>query len=353
MDVIRSVGMIDWLTLILDASLLGDAARHFCLTNTDRIQRINPVTGEVRWETFVRETIRSDSHQVTIHFGATLTIQGSPSRIKNCNNVFGSLDIRQCATDMIDFCCAHLGVLIPRRLEVWRCSKIDVTQNYDLGSLAQVQQSIDAFKHVRVGRQKTSTEDTTVMWGKGSTLHMGKIYAKGPHARKMMTAKSAVYTEDQLRKADRLLRVEYSIRRLMIRRLKEGGLEWYQLTPEKLLAFHADYFSKFISDVEVADMDNVLDLLLANVGSDSGQVKTEGQAHAAYDCYCRCRNMGFQVAKSSFPSSSWSRHLKNLSTVGIGPADLQSTNIVPLRRRQVVLDQPVSSWDDIKLAQRA
>ena len=350
----QPVGMIDWLTLMLDASFLSADARAFVLENADRVQRISPKTGEIRWETVVRESIRSDSHHVTVQFGSTLTIQGSPARINNCNNVFGSLDIQRCALDMIEFVARHWSIIIPRNLKLWRCTKIDVTQNYDLGSLDQVKQAIDSFKPLKVGRQRTSTEDTTVLWGKGSVLHMGKIYAKGPHARKMVNEKNAVFTNEELLKADRLLRVEYSMRRLLIRRIKEqSGWEWHQFTPDFLLSYHRDYFSKFISDIEVVDMDNVLDLLLANVGKEPGQIKSEGQARAAYHCYTACRTIGFHQAKQSFRGGSWYRHLKNLSTVGIGPADLQPLNVVPLRRRQVVLDQPVSSWDDIKLAQRA
>ncbi|HEX8376757.1 MAG TPA: phage/plasmid replication protein, II/X family [Pedobacter sp.] len=345
--------MIDWLTLIIDASLLNEDARKACRDNVDRIVRISP-EGEVRWESVVRESIRSDSHQVTIKFGATLQICGSPARIKNCNNVFGSLDIQQCALDMITFAATHYKIFIPKNLKMWRCSKIDVTQNFDLGSLEQVKQAVDYFKPLKIGRQKTSTEDTTVMWGKGSALHMGKIYAKGPHARKMVNDKNASYTEIELQKADRLIRVEYSIRRLLIRRIHESsGLEWHQFTPEFLLSLHSQYFSKFISDIEVVDMDNVLNLLLDNVGKDKTQIPTEGRAKAAYDCYVRCRTFGFHVAREGYPKSTWNKHLHYLGTIGLGAADLQPLNVVPLRRRQIVLDQPVSSWDDIKLAQRA
>jgi len=347
------VGMIDWLTLIIDGSLLPVDAREKCLNNIDRIQRINPATGEVRWETVCRESIRSDSHHVTVQFGSTLTIQGSPARIANCNNVFGELDIQKCALDMITFVATHFHIFLPRNLKKWRCTKIDVTQNFDMGSLEQVQQAIDAYKFIKVGRQKTSTEETTVMWGKGSTLHMGKMYAKGPHARKMASQKSASYSETELKKADKLLRVEYSIRRLMIRRLRETGLEWYQLTPQILLGLHRDYFHKFISEVEVVDMDNILNLLLENVGKGEGRIPTEGRARAAYDCYLRCRELGVKVARTTYPSSTFRKHLQNLRSVGLGESDLQPYNVVPLRRRQLFLDKPVSSWDEIQLVARA
>lgn len=348
------VGMIDWLTLIIDGSLLPVDAREKCLNNIDRIQRINPATGEVRWETVCRESIRSDSHHVTVQFGSTLTVQGSPARIANCNNVFGDLDIQRCAIEMITFVATHFHIFLPRNLKLWRCTKIDITQNFDMGSLEQVKQAIDAYKTISVGRQKTSTEDTTVMWGKGSNLHMGKMYAKGPHARKMASQKSASYTETELKKADKLLRVEYSMRRLMIRRIRETtGLEWYQFTQEFLLQHHFDYFHKFISDVQVVDMDNILNLLIENVGEGEGKIPTEGRARAAYDCYTRCRMAGLKIAKETYPKATWHKHLKYLRSVGLGESDLQPLNVVPLRRRQLFLDKPVSSWDDIQLVARA
>jgi len=341
-------GMIDWLTLIIDASLLDPEVRKICYDNADKLVKISR-EGEVLFEVVQRQSIRSDSHHVTVHFGSTLQICGSPARVRNCNNVFGSIDIQQCAIDMIRFVVAHYAIFLPINLELWRCSKIDVTLNYDLGSLEAVKNAIDHFKPLKVGRQKTATEDTTVMWGKGSCLHMGKIYAKGPHSRLMFQKSEASFTPEELRKADRLLRVEYSIRRLMIRRLREGGREWYQFDAQFLLFLHSDYFSKFLSQVEVVDMDTVRDLLVNNVGKGENQIPTIGQAEAAYDCYTRCKMNGFQYAKSSFPKGSFSRHLKNLRTIGLDVADLQALNVVPLRRRPIVLDQPVLSWDDIKL----
>lgn len=351
---LNSIGMIDWLTLKLDGFFLDRETHDQCLKLFDRITKTNTLTGEIIWESIARESIRSDSHTITVSFGTSITIQGSPARVVSRNNVFGSLDIQKCALEMIQFVCGHYQIILPRDLKKWTCSKIDVTQNFDLGSLSQVKEAIDYFKPLKIGNQKTSTEDTTVMWGKGSALHMGKIYAKGPHARKMIIGKTAFYTEEELQKADRLIRVEYSIRRLMIRRLREStSLEWYQLTPEFLLSFHSDYFSKFISNIEVVDMGTVLQTLMANVGSAENQIPTKGQATAAYDCYRRCKDSGYHQAKESYADRTWHRHLKNLGTIGLGKADLQPSNVVPLRRRPILLDKPVSSWDDIKLAQRA
>lgn len=346
---IEPVGMIDWLTLFLDASLLDRHSMEAVLKNTDKVQRINGMTGEVMWSSPVRESIRSDDHCITVTFGSRLEIKGSPARVRSGHNVFGSLDIKQCALDMIEFVAKHHSIFIPRNLKLWTCSRIDVTQNYDMGSLTQAQAAVDQLKPLKCGVQKTSTYDTSCIWGQGSLLHSGKAYLKGPHLRELVSKNKARIVERELALADRLLRLEYSLRRCLIRRYKESGLNWYDMTPECLLQFHSGYFSKFISTVEVVDMDNILDLLLANVGKGDGQIPTEGRARAAYDCYTRIRLTNYLSAKESYPKATFYKHVKYLKTVGLVAADLQPINVVPLRKRQIVLDKPVSCWDDIKL----
>lgn len=342
-------GMIDWLSLSIDVSFLSADVRQICYTNADKIMKINR-NGEVVYEKVSAEWLRSDSNYLEVSFGSSLHLRGSPARVVNCNNVFGSLDIKECALTMIRFFCKMNKVIIPQNLDLWNCTRIDITRNYDMGSLQGVLDAIDAFKLVKVGRQKCSTEDTTVSWGRGSDLHCGTIYAKGPQSRKLFARSKANFTPEQLRITDRLLRAEYSLRSQQLRRLKSDfGLLWHMFTPSMLIQYHADYFGKFISNVEVVDMGNILDLLINKVGQGKGFIPTVGQAESAYDCYLRCREKGYQQAKSSYPKGTFSRHLKNLSTIGVGPADLQPSNVVPLRRRQVVLDQPVSCWDDIKL----
>lgn len=344
------VGMIDWLTIAIDASIFDRDVMSGILKNRDRILRIDGVTGETKWESVANESIRSDDHHVNVSFGSRLTISGSPSRVNCSHNVFGSLDIVQCALDMIHFVEKFHKIILPKKLEKWSCSRIDVTQNFDMGSLGVAQQSIDFLKLLKCGLQKTATYDTSCCWGYGSALHSGKAYLKGPHIRKLISKKTAFLTEQELQKADRLLRLEYSIRRLLIRRIRESsGLEWHKYTSEFLLGMHQQYFSKFISTVEVTDMCHIKDKLLANVGDAENQISSKGRAIAAYDCYLRIRTNGFQFAKDSYGRSVWYNHIKNLRSIGIVAADLQHINVVPLKRRPILLDQPVSCWDDIKL----
>lgn len=341
-------GMIDWLTLFLDASLLDRESMQAVLDNTDKVQRINGITGEVMWSSPVRESLRSDDHCITVTFGSRLKIEGSPARVNASHNVFGSLDIKQCALDMITFVSKYHSIILPRRLEMWSCSRIDITQNFDMGSLTQCQVAIDQLKPLKCGVQKTNTYDTSVIWGQGSSKHSGKAYLKGTHLRELVAKNKARATPKELDLADRILRLEYSLRRGLISRYKDSGLIWYNMTPEMLLQFHSNYFEKFISRIEVPDMENILELLLANVGEGADKIPTEAQARAAYSCYSQIKLVGFKIARESFVKRSWYRHIKNLKTIGLVAADLQPINVVPLRKRQIVLDNPVSSWDDFK-----
>lgn len=344
------IGMIDWLTIAIDASIFDRDSMINILKNRDRILRIDGVTGETKWETVARENIASDDHHVNVTFGSRLTISGSPARVHSLHNVFGSLDIKQCAFGMINFVEKFHKIILPKPLEKWSCSRIDVTQNFDMGSLAIAQQSIDFLKLLKCGLQKTVTYDTSCCWGYGSALHSGKAYLKGPHIRKLISKKTAFLNEQELQKADRLLRLEYSIRRLLIRRIRESsGRNWYEYTPEDLLSLHQQYFSKFISTVEVTDMCEIRTKLLANVGKEKGQIPVKTQAIAAYGCYTQIVANGISVAREGYTKTIWYRHLKNLRSIGIVAADLQPMNVVPLKRRPILLDQPVSSWDDIKL----
>jgi hypothetical protein len=74
--------MIDWLTFSIDASLLPDEAIQAMEQRQSKILKIDP-GGEIVWSAPARESIRSDSHQLTVKLGSFLTIQGSPARVYN------------------------------------------------------------------------------------------------------------------------------------------------------------------------------------------------------------------------------------------------------------------------------
>lgn len=337
-------GMIDWLTLKIDLGYLPEAIVRHLQSMNSMIFKVNALTGDVDWQTYAWDSVQSDSHQVCFRVGGEFHVQGSPARIGLPNNAFGSLDIRYCATKMIRFAEQQLGIQALPDLSLWTCSRIDVTRNYVMQSGAEAKQALAYLKQCPEGRQRHSFESFGFYIGKGSSLHKGKIYLKGQDARRNQRSGRAEYTEQQLHKADRLLRAEYTIARHMIRRLREANdLEWYELTHEHLLQLHEEYFREYLSEIEVTDMSNVLERLIA-------VAPTEGRARAAYDCYTRIRLMGYEQAKMTYPPSTFYKHTHYLREAGFKRADLQAINVTPLRKRAIEVNAPVRHWDDIKAA---
>ncbi|NLC21164.1 MAG: hypothetical protein GX771_04540, partial [Halomonadaceae bacterium] len=179
--------MIDWVTARCPLELLSDDARAAALALGDRIQRYDPVTGDVVWTTAAWDSIRSDSHQLAAKAGCDLWVQGSPGRIiGDGDTVFSSgaaaaLDLRGCVDRMRQFLAARLGAELPPA-EVWIVSRIDVTGNVQLQSLAEVRQALSILRDVEGGRYRVSQQaGDTVYWSHSSKHRSGKAYAKGPH----------------------------------------------------------------------------------------------------------------------------------------------------------------------------
>ncbi|HTF85337.1 MAG TPA: phage/plasmid replication protein, II/X family [Cellvibrio sp.] len=342
-------GMIDWLTCRLDGALLAENVREEIKSNTSRILKID-ASGNLEWEAAGREVIKSDSHQVVVRFGTHLEIMGSPARVSSGHNVFGKLDIVECWRDMIIFVQRHYGIIFPLKKDEWKITRIDVTQNYDMGSLENVYQAIEALKVSKAGRQEASPYAHGVIWGKGSKYYNGKGYAKGTDLRRNVKRGKAFCTEEQLVLADRILRLEYSIRRQRMDEIAGMGVKWWMLKPEWLVAEHAKYFDKFLSTLEVAEVDAIFEKIMSCVGEGPDKIKSHSQAQQAYDCYLRCKTVGRHKAMATYKRSTWYHHLKNLRLAGIKQIDLQLNNVVTLKARRLVLDQPVSCWADIKTA---
>lgn len=335
-------GMIDWLSLAVDASLLPD--EFVDALNLDRVMRVTP-DGDIKWEISAWDSVRSDSHQISCKLGSLFQLQGSPARVGFKNNVFGSLDIVYCAEKMITFIAEHFGFkrddLPP--IERWNCTRIDVTRNYFMQSEAEARQAILALKQMPSGTQKVSYEENGVYIGKRSRRTTAKIYLKGQDAKRLVRTKKAFYTEEELKLTQHLLRFELSIKSHTIRELKKIIPKYHfkKFTPRFLLKTHEDYFNQYISQVEVANMGSLLDTLL-------DIAPTEGQAKAAYDFYLKIRQIGYEQAKASATTRTFYRHRKLLRSAGLSLSDLTKSNVLPIRTKPIILGGAVHSWQDIK-----
>lgn len=335
--------MIDWLTLKVDAMELGEEVIRRLRELSGRVVKLD-AQGAIEWESVARENIRSDSHQVTVCMGGELTICGSPARVMGTSNVFGSGDIRECAAAMIGFVSSQVGVLLPT-VDRWRSTRVDVTHNYDLGSLANVRAALLALRHAEGGRYQLRTAAESVYWSVRSAVRSGKAYAKGPHlayARKQGTQEC---TDEEIEVANRFLRLELSLRSQYWR--EHAAKRWCEHSEQDLDELHEKYFEQLVGGLEVTEMCDVQKRCI-QAAIDLG--KSEGQGKAAFAHWCLIKAEGFERARELTAPSTHRRHVKVLREAGLSWADFQAGRVVPIRRTPLVLAQPVRSWSEVRLS---
>lgn len=344
--------LIDWMTLKLTRDSCPDWSGWSVLSTWgDRIQRICPLTGEVRWSTDAWDSVRSDSHQVVIRASeSSFYVQGSPARVMGVGDTvfgFGSAgrDPKMCARSMIDFASKHIGVSDVPSIPLWACSRFDITKNFLLPSLADVRVALSELRSVEGGRYRVSQQaGDTIYWSHLSRLRSGKAYAKGPHLDYLQSKKTyfgCSYEKSDHLLANRLLRLELKLGSEFMRRLRsDNNVHWYNLDWDFLSKEHDSFFGRMIGDIEVMDM-SMLERLIKVAPS-------EGRAQSAFRTWGLIQSIGWQSSKESMPRRTWYLHLKYLKDAGLGDADISTGRIVSLRRRIVL--NPVASWEELRNA---
>ncbi|MEO5367823.1 MAG: phage/plasmid replication protein, II/X family [Magnetococcus sp. WYHC-3] len=334
--------MIDWLTLVLDLPehLWARCALHASMGK--QIQCIDPISGEIDWSTPARESVRSDTHQITVQIsGSRVRISGSPARSMGLpNNVWGSDNLADCARAHVRLVQRMFPGLALPGPSAWNITRVDVTHNYDFGSLAEVRQALGYLRQFDGGRYRVDTRrGETVYWSPGSTLRGGKAYAKGPHLRYQCDKGQARASVAELALAERLLRMELRLGGAWWRRLRADGRK--QWAVDLQAEFHA-YWSGLIGRVEVAEMGELECLKRV--------APSEGQALAAYRTWALVKAIGHREASDSMPRATWYRHKNLLNRAGLGWGDLATGQVVQFRRRALELREPVHSWEELRRA---
>lgn len=338
--------LLDWVTARVPGELLTPEARENARSLGDRVCCYCPKTGDVRYESPTWESIRSDSHQITTRFTSDLWVQGSPARCYGDGDaVFGcggsrALDLLACVQRMIDFLSSRLNVALPPA-RCWIVSRVDVTANLRLASLAEVVQALAILRNIEGGRYRVSqTNGDTVYWSNRSKMRAGKAYAKGPHLRHLMKQASytgRIYTAEDIAAADRLLRLELKLGREWFARR-----DWKSLTPASIRAEWESYFGRMIGGAEMVNDSDLQDRVVA-------AAPTVGQGRAAYGCWLMIKSEGWDRARLCYAPRTWYRHLGILRAAGLRDADISVGQVVPLRRR-ILEAQMVTSWDQVRAA---
>lgn len=335
--------LIDWITARVPLDLLTPEARAAALDLGDRVCRYCPKTGDVRYESAAWESVRSDSHQIAMKAGCDLWMQGSPGRvIGSGDTVFSAgaaaaLDLVGCVERMRQFVASRLGCDLPPA-EVWIVSRVDVTGNLELGSLAEVRTALSILRGTEGGRYRVSSQQgDTVYWGGKSRLRKAKAYAKGPHLlhlKKQKTYTGHMYTPEEVGAAERLLRLELTLGREWFARN-----EWKDATAERLKSEWEDYFGRMIGGAELTmDTDLISEIVAA--------APSEGQGKAAHGCWVMIQSQGWERAREMYTKPTWYRHMKILRAAGLRDADISRGEIVPLRR-QIMSARLVTNWQQI------
>jgi II/X family phage/plasmid replication protein len=347
--------LIDWMTLriSLDISSIGENLRERVLECMGMTVCIDS-DGHEKWRkhSLDVEKLRSDSQGLYWSITADgqsnryLTVGASPSSIENDGlNVFGSLDLEHCATVLIEHAGKALHAILPR-WEQWQCRRLDVTANYDMGNSAQVKQALRLLLNTDAPRRKSNSDTKggdTVYWNPTSDLQRGKAYHKGAHLRYQVKRGNLLVDDETLELADCLLRLELTLGARWFRRY-EDRQDWHTLTEYELTEAHHNFFNALIgSGVEVANMDNLL-LELEKVAP------SKGRAKGALHTWAVIKSVGYMQTKESMPKATWDAHLRYLRAAGISNADLCAGTVLPFRRQQLVLREPVTAWTQIRMA---
>jgi len=338
------------MTLRYPLARLPDAIRDRIRGALGSIIMFDP-DGVSKWEKPILdfEALRSDTPGLcwTVTGNADgeqmLTIGASPAFLAHGNNVFGSSCPRESATVLVRFAQRCLNAILPAPY-AWECRRIDVTENYALGSLREVKQFLRQLMTADAGRAKAASGGgDSVYWNKGSDLRKGKAYAKGPQLRNLLNQRKLEISDDCLDLADRLARLELTLGSRWFRRLQEEGRNWWDLTPEELQAQHEQYFGRFVGKQEVTDMGSLLEEL-------EKVAPTKGRALAAHRTWAMIKAIGYELARESMPRATWYLHTKYLRAAGLSDADIGAGNVLPFRRREICIANPVRSWAELRTA---
>ena len=328
---------IDWLSMVLEVKTPEDRelvrrlgqGRDVCVKIRD---------GEQLVEWYPRDSKRSDSHTLQVGLTANrITLDGSPARLWSANNVFGDADPKACAARMIRSASKTSGVILPP-LDRWRPTRLDLTQNYALDNFSQVRSALGELSKVCGGHLKVSTFKETPYWNRFSPLWSAKAYAKGPHLQHLVKQGTASATDQELAEAQRLLRLEVTIKNRMI---KLGHLTWESMTPERLMILFLEVAEKIIPPNvgDISSESQLCEAAIAKFGTRKGR--------ALYAFWTVVKSQGVETTQEQFSRTQWFTRSRDLRSLGVSLSDLNSGQILAFRPKAIVA-RPVDSWEDLR-----
>ena len=307
-----------------------------------RLTKTTP-DGELEWESLSFKDLRSDSNKLFIKYGSDFLIAGSPAALSNDSNLFGSDDIEYCAYELISQACLDYGIDLSLDLNLWKCTRIDFTYNYYLGSESNVDNFLYHIKHSDIGRLIVKPFRTGCSFGSRKSKKFLKCYNKGKHLEYLSRKGKINIPPEIIEISKSIIRLEAQFNK---RYLEEFNQSWNTLTKSQLHNAHIANFSPLIGKVEVSDMKDLKQSLIK-------VCPTPAIARISYQHFCTIKTDGYINWRDSLARSTYQRYKKYLYSAGLSPSDLQSSNILPFRQKMIVLPEPVESIEELyKLANK-
>lgn len=348
--------LIDWLTMRLPISAKSHPVLYERVASYSGHIVSCDSFGEVVWtkRTLDIDALRSDSPGLYWQLTGdgksdVLVIGASPASLEHGLNVWGSLDIHHCARVLIANASRCLESLLPD-IDHWQCRRIDVTSNYALPDSASVKTALSQLLITTGARRRPSSHKRggdTVYWNPGSDLSKGKAYHKGPQVLHLWKKNKLQSLPDDVALLDQVIRLEHTRGSKWFRRLEENGQRWQDLTQERLIDLHTEFFAPIVgAGIEVKNMEKtqILKALMVANGC------TETQAKAAFNTYRNIREDGYIQTKDSMSLRTFYLHQKLLRAAGFKDAHLHTASIIPFPKIRFELARPVGNWDDIRRA---
>lgn len=348
--------LIDWLTLRLPISAASHPALFARVASYSGHLVSTDCNGEVKWTKKLLDidSLRSDAPGLYWQLtgdGKTdvLVIGASPASLEHGLNVWGSIDIHHCASVLIACASKSLQLILPPPAS-WQCRRIDVTANYALPDAASVKTALAQLLVASGARRRASSHNRggdTVYFSPSSDRAKGKVYHKGPQVLNLWKKNKLATLPPEYELLDQIIRFEHTRAAKWFRELEDSKQHWLDLSPEKLIALHTEFFVPLVGHgIEVKNMEKIQIVAAIMTANQC----TENQARSAFYTYHSCRNEGFEVTKDYMSRATFYRHQRMLRIAGISDSHLRTASIIAFPKIRFDLAKPVGCWDDIRRA---
>lgn len=294
-------------------------------------------------------------------------IKASPAKLLQGHNVYGGESVGNAACEMLGILFQSIPELAPRLdISLATIGHIDTTFSSTVTNAAIIPKIIDYLSRIsnrQTRAQKNKKYETTAYWGgETSRLLQLKVYAKYPellvtieklkkeakaHNAKAQMLLDTVYTPELMDYSKRLLRWEA---RIKARKLERLGLptglfdfiKYQQENPDVLTVLWRQAFDPIFDTFKGQAMPYSTDDDLHQLLKDKLKTLTPSglisytKANNAMNFFHLVRDVGLNVVKSRYSSSTFYDNLKNLTDAGLSKAWLQNLHtkrkgdIVPL-----------------------